>query len=324
MTTQAVFFPEAGKAELREAEVPETPLGLQEVAGPTVASVISPGTELAVYQGQLRGGSFPTQSGYAAVFRVEEIGDEVRGLVPGDLALTMRPHQGWQRVPESEALLVPSCLSAAEAGFARLMNIGMSALTTTTARPPGLVLITGLGLVGHLAAQIFDRCGYQVVACDPLESRRLIAQINGLSCVLDCVPLEEAEFAGQVELALECSGNEQAALEACRMVRRRGEVVLAGVPWQRRTSLYAHELLYEVFHRYAVLRSGWEWEVPVHPAEFRAGSIFEQMAGALRWLDDGDVFVEGLYEVARPEQAGEVYARLGRRESEKLTCVFEW
>ena len=325
MKQHVVFFSAPEQAELREVDVPDTPLGPEEIAGPTVASVISPGTELAVYQGQLATGSFPTQSGYAAVLRVEQLGSEITGLSAGDLVLAMCPHQSWQRLPASEALPVPEGLSAREAGFARLMNIGLSALTTTTARPPAPVLITGLGLVGHLAALIFDRCGYEVLAVDPLESRRRLARSAGLCCVLESVPLDDPALAGQVELALECSGHEQATLEACRMVRRRGEVVLAGVPWARRTDLSAHELLYEVFHRYAVLRSGWEWEVPTHAADFRRGSLFEQMAAGMKWLAAGDLFLaEGLYDVAAPENATEVYAKLLRREGTGLTTVFEW
>lgn len=324
MNIRAVFFTEAGRAELRGIEVPDAPLGPGEVAGPTVASVISPGTELAVYQGQLRGGGFPCQSGYAAVFRVEEVGAEVSELKPGDLALTMRPHQSWQRVAAGEALRAPAGLDPRQAGFSRLLNIGMSALTTTTARPPSPVLITGLGLVGNLAAQVFQRCGYEVLACDPVASRRELARSVGLARVREAAPVDDPELGGRVSLALECSGHEQAVLDACRMVRKRGEVVLAGVPWERRTDLYAHEVLYEVFHRYAVLRSGWEWEVPVHPTDFRGGSIMEQMAAGMRWLAEGTIRVEGLYETAAPGESEQIYARLASRDNAVLTYVLEW
>ncbi len=62
------------KAELLPIQIDPAPLGPNEVAGRTLATVISAGTELAwAYTGK----DFPTRPGYAAVFRVESIGPEV-------------------------------------------------------------------------------------------------------------------------------------------------------------------------------------------------------------------------------------------------------
>ncbi len=41
------------------------------------------------------------------------------------------------------------------------------------------------------------------------------------------------------------------------MIRKRGEVVLVGVPWVRRTDIYAHEILCRVFYDFVDMRSGW-------------------------------------------------------------------
>jgi len=101
------------------------------------------------------GGSFPFVPGYAAVFEVESIGDSVAEFQPGDLAFTMGPHRSRQRCTEGDAIRVPASLNALDATFARMMCVSMTTLTTTTARPPQPVLITGLGPVGHLAALVF-------------------------------------------------------------------------------------------------------------------------------------------------------------------------
>ena len=107
-------------------------------------------------------------------------------------------------------------------------------------------------------------------------------------------------------------------------MRKRGEVVLIGTPWQRRTDLSAHELLHLVFHRYVVLRSGWEWELPLQEAEFRPNSIFGNMAAALRWLAEGRVRVDGLAVVLSPRAAQQAYQDLLRQRSERLTAIFDW
>ena len=75
--------------------------------------------------------------------------------------------------------------------------------------------------------------------------------------------MNKRELVGEVSLVLECSGHEQGAVDGCRVVRKRGEVVLIGSPWVRRTDLTAHELLHLVFHRYVTLRSTRDVPLPL-------------------------------------------------------------
>jgi threonine dehydrogenase-like Zn-dependent dehydrogenase len=213
MSEYAITFTARERAELLPVERDPSPLQPDEVTGRTIASLISTGTEL---NAGFLGDSFPRRTGYAAVFRVEEVGAQVSRFRRGDLAYCMGAHQSFQRVPQSNAILVPNGLSPTEAVFARLMVISMSTLTTTTARPPQRVLVTGLGIVGHLAARIFQICGYEVHACDPSERRREIAQEAGIAPVYPHVPVEE--LTGTIALVLECSGNEAAVLEGCWVV----------------------------------------------------------------------------------------------------------
>lgn len=312
-------------AELVEVQPNGRPLAEDEVAGRTLRTLISSGTELACYQGLLKNMQFPLiRPGYSAVFEVTDVGSNVTALRPGDRAFCMGGHQSFQRVRQDEALLVPEGLDSEVALFARLMGVSMSTLTTTTARPPAKVIVTGLGPVGHLAAQIFASCGYEVLAVDPAEKRRAMAQQMGISDALPAIPLEDPAIAKQVALVVECSGHEQAVLDACNVVQKRGEVVLVGVPWKRQTDMLAHEILYAVFHNYVVLRSGWEWEVARHPTEFRLNSIFDNLAAALRWLEQGRIRVDGLFDTASPEEAQQVYQDLMHHRRERLAVVFDW
>lgn len=319
-TGWAVAFTGREQAELIAAERDEAPLGPREIAGRTLATLISAGTELA---GGYLGEQFPNRPGYAAAFEVEEVGTEVTAVRPGELAFCMGRHQSWQRAPEDRILRVPASVPPPAAAFARLMGVTMSTLTTTTARPPEPVLVTGLGLVGHLGARIFDRCGYQVVACDPDAGRREIATGAGLPRVIASVD-ELGDLAGRVGLALECSGHEQAVLDACRVVRKRGEIALVGAHWRRRTDITAHEILRLVFHNYLVLRSGWEWELSLQPTEFRTGSIFGNYRAALDWLADGRIRVDGLYSLLSPRDAQQAYQDLLHSRVDRLAIVFDW
>jgi hypothetical protein len=48
-----------------------------------------------------------------------------------------------------------------------------------------------------------------------------------------------------------------------------------GVPWQRLTDLYAHDVIHAVFNNFVHLRSGWEWEVPIHARDFKWEELLE-------------------------------------------------
>ncbi|HSV74276.1 MAG TPA: zinc-binding alcohol dehydrogenase [Chthonomonadales bacterium] len=310
------------KAELLPVEVDSSPLGPREVRGRTLASVISAGTEL---HWCYTGNRFPAYPGYAAVFQIEECGAEVTSIKPGDRALCMGGHRSHQRTTEEKAVRVPDGLDPQQAAFARLMNVTMSTLVTTTARPPDLVLVTGLGPVGHLGAQVFASCGYNVVSCDPSCARRAIAESAGrCGRVLPAPPRDDPTVAGRVSLALECAGHEGAALDCIRMVRKRGEVVLVGTPWRRYTDASAHDLVHEIFHRYAVVRSGWEWEVPLHGQEFCTGNMYGNLAAALEWLAGRRVAVEGLYEATAPADVQRTYQDLLAGRWPRLAAVLDW
>ncbi|HTK07487.1 MAG TPA: hypothetical protein VL485_09975 [Ktedonobacteraceae bacterium] len=317
-----VIFTEPQHAELLFETIPTTPLGPHEVIGRTLVSLISAGTELAGYQNPAH--RFGPSPGYAAVFQVTEVGEQINDLRPGDFAFCMGPHSSYQRMEREKLLPLPADLTPESAVFARMMSVSMSTLTTTTARPPATVLVTGLGQVGYFAARVFALCGYSVLASDPIEARRHLLQgIPGIQTVPE-VPLNDPQVVGNVALALECSGHEQAVLDACRIVRKRGEVVMIGLPWQRRTELFAHPLLSEIFHRYVVLRSGWEWELPMHATEFRQNSIWENLDAALHWLSEGRLDTSNLYTVANPQHAGQIYRNLLQSPPEKLATIFDW
>jgi threonine dehydrogenase-like Zn-dependent dehydrogenase len=319
-TPSAITFTAPEEAELRSVAPDTAPLGPQELTGRTLATVVSAGTELAAYRGVANWVNFPFVPGYAAVFQVEAVGSSVTGVQVGDRVFHSGPHRSHQRTRAEAVSLVPPNLPAEKAVFARLMGVSMSTLVTTTARPPANVLVTGLGPVGHLAAKIFAACGYEVTACDPVESRR--AALAGVRSIrtLAAVPANEPQF----DLVVECSGHEQAALDGCNAARKRGEVVLVGVPWQKRSDRTAFDLLHAVFHRYAVLRSGWEWEVPGTATDFRPGSLRSNYAAAIQWLAEGRISIDGLYALAAPREAQQVYQDLTHNRAAALATVFDW
>ncbi len=318
----AVLITATEQAELQAVERDSRPLEPDELAGRTIATLISAGTELASAYRATEG--FPHGVGYAAVFEAEAVGSGIDDIEVGDTVFCMGGHRSYQRTRRHAVLPLPKGLAPETAVFARLMGVSMTTLTTTTARPPEKVIITGQGIVGNLAAQNFANCGYEVIVCEPNERRRSISAECGLKTVLPAVPVDDPDIAGKVGLVVDCSGHEQAVLDACHVIRKRGEVVLLATPWQRYTEMYAHTILHAIFQQYVVMRSGWEWELPGHTTDFRTNSIYGNLAAALNWLAEGRIRVDNLATKIAPREAQQAYQNLLHKRSERLTYIFDW
>ena len=317
MKHQAIVIREREVAELQPLEVPDH-AECGHLFGRTVVSLMSPGTELAY---NYLGKTFPSSPGYSTIFRVESIGDEVSDFEVGDLVFAMGRHQSFQHSVATETLKIPTDLKPEIAVLARLMGVSMTTLMTTTARPGDQVLVTGAGPVGFLAAPLFRIAGYQVSVVEPDEKRRELVTECGFQTYAS-IPMEEVSR--QIALVVECSGHEQSVLDGCSVVRRRGEVVLVGVPWRKRTDLSAYDLLHKVFHNYVVLRSGWEWEIPRQSTPLFPHSNFDSFRLALKWLAEGRIQSEGQLQIYKPERAQEAYQANLHHRNTGLFTIFDW
>jgi len=316
-----VVFPAREQAALEPYEPDRRPLGDDEVEGVTVTSLVSSGTELALFKNPP---ALPWVPGYAAVFRVSAVGRAVKDVAPGDYAFCLGAHQSRQRFARKDIVPLPPGLAVEKAPFARMANMALSAIATTAARPPQRVFVNGLGLIGNLTAQAVAACGYETLAGDPSEARRRHLDTFNVAATYAAVPETDEAVAGRVALFIDCTGKEQDALAGCRLVAKGGEVVLTGVPWSQRSEHTAHDVMSVVFHRYVRLRSGWEWELPLYAGDAGEPSIYGNLATALRWLADGRLRVDGLYETIRPDAAPDVYRRIAERRREALSTLIDW
>ena len=278
------------------------------------------------------GDVFPAHPGHGAVFEVDEVGPEVTGVAPGDCLLCQGANRSTQQHVAHLTVPVPAGIDPVSAVLARLVGVSMTTLMTTAARPGDLVAVTGLGPVGYLAAHLFRLANYEVIGIDPDARRRRGASESGIRRVYERVPHDDPDIAGQVDLVVECSGNEAAVADACKVLASGAEVVLVGTPWVRKTEVHAQEILKAIFFRMATLRGGWEWEIPLHRIPHGHGraynnarhSIFSGYRKALEWLAAGRIPLDGMVRTVSPRDAAAVYPGLLRREYEELFLVWDW
>lgn len=324
-----ILFP--AKQTFTLADYEDEPLKPDEIRGRTLCTLVSQGTEI----GWANGDAFPVRPGYSAVFQVEEVGSDVTDAAVGELRFAMGFHRATQTHKAIHTLPLPDGLSPDAAVIARLMGVSMTTLMTTRARAGDRMIVSGAGPVGLSAAHLFGIAGYRVTLIDPDEQRRAQAEASGISDCRAAMPLDDPELAGKTALVLDCSGHEAAVVDGCAMVRRLGEVVLVGVPWRKLTDLTAHDVLSAVFFNLVTLRSGWEWEVPIHTRDFlweellegynnAAHSTFSGFQRALHWLAEGRMPLEGLVSRQSPADPEDLYARIMKREIEEPFIVLDW
>lgn len=331
MIARRVVFRAPMAAELESFEVDENNLSPSEVVVRTSATLISPGTELANLQGKLGMHSdeprvYPmTRVGYANVGTVVAAGSE-SSAKPGDRVYTMGNHASIARLDARNSFCapIPDGLSDEQAVFVRLANVSMTTLRTTVARGGDDVAVVGLGLVGNLAAQVFQACGMRVNAFDLAASRRAIADRCRLRSVhgADAMPT----LARRHRLVIEATGSARGLASAMGLAQNGGEVVMIGAPWGGdENSVPSSRITRDLFFRFLRLRSGSEWEIPRQPHPLMADSIRANVATGLEWLADGRLNVAPLMtHRISPERIQEAYEGLLHHQDEYLGVIIRW
>ena len=319
------------QAALEPIEVATADLGPTEVVIRTHVTLISPGTELANWQGKLHMNTdaprwYPMSSvGYANVGEVVAAGSEL-AVRPGQRVYSMGNHASIVRVDARDRFCVPvpDDLTDERAVFVRLANVSMTTMRTTVAHGGDRVAVIGLGLIGNLAAQVFQACGMQVNALDLSPARREIAERCGIRAVFG--PEAAPDLARRHRLVVEATGSAEVLASATALAQNGGEIVMIGAPWGgEENSVPSSRIVRDLFFRFLKLRSGSEWELPRQPVPWLADSILANVETGLGWLQGRRLRVEPLITHRLPP--GEIqhaYESLLTRKDEYLGVILNW
>jgi threonine dehydrogenase-like Zn-dependent dehydrogenase len=185
-TAHGLWFTAARRAELL-AEPVKKPTG-PEVTIRAITSLVSAGTEILVYRGELGAedelgletcaGSFgfPVKYAYQVVGEVIEAGPEAR-FKPGQILFVRHPHQDYFTVRSDGWLIsaVPDGLSPERAVFVNLLEVALNCDLDVPVRIGDCVVVYGQGVVGSFAAQLSRRMAGSVIVVDPIIERRKAA-----------------------------------------------------------------------------------------------------------------------------------------------------
>jgi threonine dehydrogenase-like Zn-dependent dehydrogenase len=239
-------------------------------------SLISPGTELAVYTnridlGDRRDDPFPAYPGYAAVGIIEAVGSVIESLSPGDRVLAISGHCSYAKFKPVNTffLKLPDDISGKHATFIRMALITQATLCKADLRAGEWLGIVGLGLVGNLGAQIGRCAGFNVITVGRSPLRSELAARCGIEHILSGSPEEVSEQVRFItgglgcRLVLDTSGTTKGLLKAIALAGDGGTISLVGVPWVSDPSVHATEIMQPLFSRYLKIQGGWEWDLPL-------------------------------------------------------------
>ncbi len=343
MVVRQVVFPEANEVRLEEVEVDLTPAP-DEVVIRTLVSIISPGTELACLAGLADWAPFPFRPGYGAIGEVIAVGEAVKDVKVGDIILTHSNHASHAKA-RVITVMVPDGLPPEEAVFARMADVSITALRVSNAELGDRVAVIGLGLVGNLAAQLFQLAGCEVIGLDRIPKRLAIAQACGISAVVNTDETDPVQAVKELtegrgcEVVVDATGNPAATLLAPQLAAKYGEVILLGSYFGRRLETNVTDLLERIHlsgHGCITFKGAHEWRYPVKEtrddilpiernAHFYKHSVERNAKITLRLIRDGKLQVKPLLtHLVKPKQCAEVYFGLRDKPSEYLGVVFDW
>jgi len=329
-----LLFPEINRTAWEEFDAPEVPAPHGVVAR-SICSLVSPGTELAIYTGTHMGFSLseppfpliPHRPGYAVVGEVAALGSAVQGLAVGQRVLMEAGH-GTVAVADTRThavVPVPAGLSSVHAPLARMAGIAFTALRLAPPQLGDVVVILGLGLVGLLAGQLFRLAGARpVLGVDRLPARLKLAEAFGIIPVDtshdELLPaLRRTLESRGADIVVEATGSPALVAPALDSARREGTVVLLGS-----TRGPATLDVYSLIHRKAVrVIGGHETALPFD-ADHRWPRL-RNLALALELMAAGDLRTDGMVtDELNVEQARTAHDRLRDHPQEHLGVVIHW
>jgi threonine dehydrogenase-like Zn-dependent dehydrogenase len=236
-----------GEVGLEAFEVPDA--GPGQVRLRTEASLVSAGTELAIFTGIHQGltnplttwPKYPQVMGYMAVGRVEQVGPGVSGFHEGQRLLTSSGHTSHAVFPVSDGSGA-LCWSLPEEGpahrlvFARMAKTAATAVARAEITFGQSVVIVGLGIIGQVTLRLFQAAGsWPIVGVDPVKARRDAALRGGAVLAIDPQVSDvseqlEARLPRGADIVVDATGWASALPGVLPLAREAGKVIVLGSP----------------------------------------------------------------------------------------------
>jgi len=341
MQTRQVVIAEPLKVEVRQVELP--PPAPNQILVATEASVVSAGTELAVYTGThqwlkdptLPDWKFPFRPGYSAAGRVVAVGADVPNWKPGDRVSYPGNHASAELLTlgheRGRLWRLPDGLEAESAAWACVARYGLGAAIRAGITLGRSAAVLGLGVIGQFALRSLLAAGaHPVVGIDSVRMRRDAARAAGCAHTIDPAAADAREelrrFLGTsgAEIVADATGVPDAVPVAMSLACEGGQVVVVGSPRGKAKDVN----FYDDLHRRYLEVTGAHGNMLFEPAHTRlagAWDIHKAQHWLLASLHSRRLSLERLItHRIQPEQVGSAYEGLLKKKDEYLGVMVLW
>ena len=338
MRIKEVVVTGQNSVELQMADIDAPVLAANELLIDTEYTFISSGTELANYTGRepkvFQKGEwceYPWRSGYANVGVVREVGTGVTRAAPGDRVFTYGRHVSRLRYSQDRLVApVRAGVDPAVVAASRMAGVAMTALVVGEIGTNPWVVVFGLGLVGNLAAQMFQIQGCRVIGVDPVAERRELAQRCGLQWTVGGDAAEAQAHISEItggelgNITVDAVGHSGVVMQALRATASHGQLIILGSP-RVRVDGNLTDLLSETHLRWITIRGALEWCVPMYPDIGARTSQWSKQQTIFDWMARGELHVEPLISHRlKPEQIKQAYDGLLHEPNVYTGVVLDW
>ncbi len=324
-----------------EFDLPDEPQGTQ-VLVKIERTIVSAGTELANYTGldpdtrvPGRWCAYPWRPGYGGIGRVQAIGPDVQGIAPGQRVYGIYNHASYALEDTAKRLCVPvpEGLDSTTAVMARMAGVAITGIRRARAALGDTVVMIGLGLVGNLAGQFFQRDGQRVIGIDLAAKRRALAERVGFYATLDPSELSEDELWARVNalnggvnppIVVDAVGDSRIVEQAVHHVANNGQVIMLGTPRAPYQGDVTVALKRAHFHCVEII-GALEWTIPLLKRQSTGVTTEANAELILRMIGDGSLQVTPLIShVLPPAELNNAYQGLLHEKESYLGVILDW
>ena len=270
----------------------------------------------------------PLPLGYCNAGEVVAVGAGVEDFKIGDRVISNGNHAEVVAVPKNLVAKIPDGVSYEEASFTVIGAIALQGIRLINPTFGETIVVTGLGLIGLIAAQLLKANGCNVIGLDFDQSKVEMAQqwgIKSYNVAGENNPVKIVESATNgigadgVLITASTKSNDVIS-QAAQMTRKRGRIVLVGVIGLniQRSDFFEKELSFQVSCSYGPGRydDAYENKGQDYPLPYVRWTEKRNFEAVLNAIATGGLDVKSLVtNVLDLENYNEIYGEIGSSKS---------
>ncbi|WP_426091843.1 bi-domain-containing oxidoreductase [Flavobacterium sp. DSR3-2] len=269
----------------------------------------------------------PLALGYCNVGKVIAVGEGVSEFKVGDRVASNGQHAEFVSIPKNLVAHIPDNVSDEQAAFTVIGSIGLQGIRLLNPTLGETIVVTGLGLIGLLTAQLLVANGCKVIGVDIDESKLALANQWGIipfnprnGDVVKFVEENTNGIGADGVIITASAKTDEIISQAAKMSRKRGRIILVGVIGLSlsRAEFYEKELSFQVSCSYGPGRydENYENRGIDYPLAFVRWTEKRNFEAILQSISAGKLQVtEMITEVIPLDNYLEIYGEIGSSKS---------